>query len=238
MSKNIDQNTTRPASVKLDHGEVIRLLKPLGDPEAAEGFYYDIEFLLDIDCKEYSKRASNKTQHEKLVEILEKSNSLLKLLQELRFNEDSIINTKNLQIATLISNHVVFSRLKNKSQEASYETVPFNYPTALIDSLQEMRDAVALASAEVKQKRGNSSQRDPEAMRKKILAIMFVQSYFRRFKKPPSISEKGAAHQVLIRLFYAANISGEYFLHQIRYAIKYLKDIPTSKREILKDGTI
>ena len=82
MSKNIDQNTTRPASVKLDHGEVIRLLKPLGDPEAAEGFYYDIEFLLDIDCKEYSKRALNKTQHEKLVEILEKSNSLLKLLQE------------------------------------------------------------------------------------------------------------------------------------------------------------
>jgi hypothetical protein len=239
-------------SSKLDRNEIFRLLmlKPLGDLETVKGFADDMEFLLRVDIDSFSTKKSDKYLHDEiLIAILKQSDALLDALENIRFNENFRFAPGGLQAANLIQDSLISLRQqkqvatlpKKKSVKASRvddDSIPFNYPSALIDSLREMRDAVADAVQKVKQAPGSGKSRDPEFIRKQALANLFVSSYYSRFKKFPPLTNNGAAHQVFVRLIYAANMSGEYHLHHLRDALAKRNDVPKRKRTRKGQATI
>lgn len=118
---------------------------------------------------------------------------------------DDKYTTELLQTAIANLNRVKIGEMQSPETVSSdhYESVPFNYPNALIDSLTEFRKAVDDAKIEVLKKenkqenvRANSPIRDSKIIRKIILANSFVVKYKNRYGKLPPTSLDGPVHQV------------------------------------------
>ena len=231
MNTTKENERVKSALSKLNSPVVVRLLKPLNDPVAAKGFVEDIETYLarDVECYSLSasvEKQSFKEQYETLVGILKQTDSLLKLMLGMGFDKRASMDDNNAHIFALI--RFALHHIKKKKDPECFPsyTISPTYPAELIDSLQEMRDAVALAAEGVKPKRGNSMRRDPDTIRKKMFAHVLVASYDKWFKKIPPINEDGIAHLILVRLLAAANVPGDSFLHPLREAIEIYRGAP------------
>lgn len=225
--------------------EIFKLLIQPDNFDSLTGFIKDVDFLFRVDLESNSVRTSDKQQHGVLVEILKKTNALIELLQKISFDDLTKIDAANLQTVILIQYSFIAIRTQNESEIATKNDalcLPINYPTALTDSLFEMRDAVAHAAKEVKLKRGNSINQKPETLRKRFLAGLFVKFYYDRFNKLPPITEKSPANQVFNILLSATGMQRNFELHTLRYAIERHKGMPQEKRvkkstEYVKDKT-
>jgi len=89
----------------------------------------------------------------------------------------------------------------------TYETVPDDYPTAIIDSIEILRDAVFYAADNVKPKLGRSESENSEIIRKNKLAKEFVRSYWMCFKRFPKTTINKPAYNTFVDFLYAANLS-------------------------------
>lgn len=164
----------------------------------------------DVDMK-YSDRSTAT-----LIQIaLAKSNRerwmLLPKNDNLKHNDKYTADLLQTAIADLSRVTIGGTQSPETVSSDQYESVPFNYPNALIDSLTEFRKAVDDAKKEVINKenkqekvRANSPIRDSKIIRKNILANSFVAKYKNRYGKLPPISSNGPVHKVFQLLLVAA----------------------------------
>lgn len=123
---------------------------------------------------------------------------------------------------------------KNTSNESeTYEPVPHDYPTAVIDSIEKLRDAVAHSADKVAPKRGSSTNRDSNNIRKNKLASEFVRSYWMCFKKFPPITIGGPAYNAFVEFLHAANLAETGEHHYFKKAIENGKKTYGKMREVM-----
>lgn len=82
------------------------------------------------------------------------------------------------------------------------------YPTALIESLIELRDTARRASRVEKPGRGNSKRRNERTHRIDIVSKNFVRLYRGRFNKMPPISKSGRVVDLVQRALETAGVEG------------------------------
>lgn len=78
------------------------------------------------------------------------------------------------------------------------------YPTDVIESLRELRDAARKATEIKNPKRGNSAHRNPVSKRRAALAKNFVFKYRSRFGHMPPMSKTGHVVELLQKMLNAA----------------------------------
>lgn len=202
---------------KSEHESIFRILSSLGSFEAARDFTRDIDSLFVYD-KTYgiSRSPTDSLQKEIFAEIIKQANTLLKVLQPIRRDENDIcVDAHTATLIYMSRSILVQEKLQSLNEKKGEESVQiadggivdFRYPMQLITSLDEMRDAVIHAAKSVKPKRGNSPKRTTEAIRKRNLANSFVSCYQIRYKKLPPISVDGKVTQVFILLLKNAGLS-------------------------------
>lgn len=233
MSTSAESARSKKELLKFDRHEVFKLLKSKGSLEAVSGFLDDVEFLLRVDAESFAVKAPDAFLHEELEKILENSDVLLKSLQKYRFDQHLNIAQHNLQIVNLIADSLLKLRQEKGSLITTKEKslvdchiqdgIPFNYPGPLIDSLHEFIDAVNHAMKVVYVPSGTSPNGNPEYIRKRVLANLFVRDYYRRFNRYPPVTKNGSAIEVFDRLIFATGMSEKGNLHYIRNAIDACK---------------
>jgi hypothetical protein len=98
---------------------------------------------------------------------------------------------------------------KNTSNDSEiYETVPGDYPSAAIDSIEKLRDAVVRAVDMAKPKGGRKTYHAQEFIRKDKLGREFVEAYWRCFNRFPPITIGGPVYNSFVVFLFAANLSG------------------------------
>lgn len=233
MSTSSESARSKKELFKFDRDVVIKLLKSKGNLEAVRGFVDDVEFLLRVDAECFAIKASDALLHEELEKIRGNADVLLKSLQKYRFDEYFNIAPHNLQVVNLIVESLFKLRREKGSLITTKEKslvdchiqdyIPFYYPGPLIDSLHEFMDAVNHAKKVVYVPSGTSPNGNPEYIRKRVLADLFVRKYYRRFNRYPPVTEGGSAIQVFDILISATGMSEKGHLHYIRNAIAAAK---------------
>ena len=231
-----------------DQGKMFRLLKPLGSFDAVSDFIKDVDCLFVYDKNFGSSRSpTDKQQGAIFSKILDSSTALLDVLKSIRRGDDnSCVDVHTATLIYMSRSILVQENLRSRNELpkdnplhiANIGIVDFTYPTQLIKSLEEMRDAVARAAEQVKTNRGNSPNRFTEVIRKRHLAEVFLANYLIRFKELPKISEKGAANKVLKILFNAAGLPVDAEKHTLRDAIERHNGIPKKKRTRKSTGNV
>lgn len=105
----------------------------------------------------------------------------------------------------------------------TYPSPPEDYPNAVIESIEKLRDAVACAAGKTKPKLGRKTYQTQEFIRKDKLGSEFVQSYWMCFRGIPPISIDKPVYKVFVEFLHAANLSGEGEEHCYKKAIKNFK---------------
>ena len=83
-----------------------------------------------------------------------------------------------------------------------------DYPTALIESLIELRDLARMAMQVEKPGRGNSSRRSERTHRIDMVSKNFVRLYRGQFNKMPPISKSGRVVDLVRRALEVAGVEG------------------------------
>ena len=113
---------------------------------------------------------------------------------------------------------------KNASNESEiYETVPDDYPTAVIESIEKLRDAVIRAVGMAEPKSGRKTYQTSDFIRKEKLGSQFVQSYYMCFKKWPPMTIDGPVYNAFVVFLFAANLSDAGEWHCYKNAITNAK---------------
>lgn len=229
MSTSAESARSKKELFKFDRDVVFKILKSKGKPEAVSGFVDDVEVLLRVDTESFAVNAPDAVLHEELEKISRNADVLLKSLQKYRFYQMPDISQHNLQIVELIVGSLFKLRREKGSLITAKEKslvdchiqddIPLNYPGPLIDSLHEFMDAVDHAKKVVYVPSGTSPNGNPEYIRKRVLADLFVRDYYRRFNRYPPVTEGGSATQVFNILISATGMSEKGHLHYIRKAI-------------------
>ena len=113
---------------------------------------------------------------------------------------------------------------KNTINESeTSETIPDDYPTAVIESIEKLRDAVVRAVGMAKPKSGKETYKTSEFIRKEKLGREFVQSYYMCFMKFPPLTIDGPVYNAFVVFLFAANLSDAGEWHCYKNAITNAK---------------
>lgn len=238
MSTSAKSARSKNELFQFDRDVVFQLLKSKGNLEAVSGFVDDLELMLG-HAKCLVALTPDANLHNELEKIHRNADVLLKSLQKYRFEQKFDIDPQNLQVVNLIAVSLIMRRREKGSLITTKEKslvdchiqddIPFNYPGPLIDSLHEFIDAVIHAKKEVYVPSGTSPNGNPEYIRKRVLASLFVGDYHRRFNRYPPVTAEGPVIQVFDILISATGMSVKSHLHYIRSAIDACKGIPKKK---------
>jgi hypothetical protein len=218
---------------KHERNDIFQLLIQPDNLESVSGFIKDIDYIFVMDRDFASSRTpTDKQQYEIFNNILDCSDALLGVLKTIRRKDDDICIDVHTACLIYLSRSILVQEklrsLKELPEENSLHIVDsgivdFRYPTQLIKSLEEMRDAVAHAAEQVKTKRGNGSNYSSKAIRKRQLADCFVASYQNRFNNIPQKKQFGPAQKAFNLLILKAGLTENNDTHCLRDAINRVK---------------
>lgn len=167
-------------------GALLDVLKPIGLKENLPPKCVDIEtgnllrhhlFLINRKNRIERDLQSNDEQNHDLSSVL--SISLEKMKAELFLEENN-------------------DTVKKITQDKQGNATALDYPNQVYYSVLELKEIATHAANEVKPKKGNSSKRNPESIRKEKLANLFVSTYLDCFKKLPPMTAHSNAHKVFV----------------------------------------
>ena len=123
-----------------------------------------------------------------------------------RLDEDVIKNLDEI-IKRLADRNELRHDKKISDELDRDEFIPEDYPNAVIESIEELRDAVIRAADRTKPKLGRKTYRTTTYLRKDKLSREFVESYFIHFHSLPPTYIDSDAYNVFVAFLHAANLS-------------------------------
>lgn len=102
-----------------------------------------------------------------------------------------------------------------------------DYPTTLIESLIELRDAARMAMQAEKPPRGNSSRRSERTHRIDMVSKNFVRLYRGQFNKLPPISKSGRVIDLVRRALEVAGVEGADAAEVLRSGVERVRSALT-----------